>query len=115
MSLGKPAILTNWSGNTDYMTLDNSIGIDYALIPLGQQYGPYPPDQLWADPDLEQAASWMKRLSKDPDLAQRIGKRAQQTISRDFSPEAVGKLILKRLNYLHLTVLSLSSRTTTGA
>ncbi|HEU4432101.1 MAG TPA: glycosyltransferase, partial [Pyrinomonadaceae bacterium] len=28
MSLGKPAIITNWSGNVDYMTPDNSIAID---------------------------------------------------------------------------------------
>src|SRR5205807_7460447 len=46
MSLGKPAILTNWSGNTDYMTPDNSIGIDYQLIPVDKQHGPYSPDQL---------------------------------------------------------------------
>ena len=60
MSLGKPAILTNWSGNTDYMTMNNSIGIDYKLIPVGKVIGPYLPDQVWADPDLEQAAFWMK-------------------------------------------------------
>ena len=82
MSLGKPAILTNWSGNTDYMTPDNSIGIDYQLIPVGKQYGPYPPDQLWADPDLKQAAFWMKQLAQDSELASRMGMRGQRDHQR---------------------------------
>lgn len=106
MSLGKPVVLTNWSGNTDYMTLHNSIGIDYSLIPVGQHYGPYEPDQLWADPDLDQAAFWMKQLAEDPALGKRIGKLAQETIRNEFSPEAVGNLIRKRLHYLNRTILS---------
>ena len=100
MSLGKPTILTNWSGNMDYMTPQNSIAIDYRLVPLGRQYGPYPADQFWAEPDLEQAAFWMRRLANDPDLAGRIGKLGQETIQNDFSPVAVGKLIRGRLTSL---------------
>jgi glycosyltransferase involved in cell wall biosynthesis len=106
MSLGKPVILTNWSGNTDYMTLDNSIGIDYQLIPVGKVYGHYQPDQIWADPDLEQAAYWMKHIAHDDQLAQRIGLLGQETIRDKFSPEAAGKLIERRLHYLRSTVLS---------
>jgi glycosyltransferase involved in cell wall biosynthesis len=100
MSLGKPVILTKWSGNLDYMTPDNSIGIDYQLVPVGRQYGPYQPDQVWADPDLKRAASWMKRLVKDPEFGKKIGLRGQETIKKEFSPEAVGKVIQQRLNYL---------------
>jgi len=106
MSLGKPVILTNWSGNTDYMTLDNSIGIDYQLIPVGKVYGHYQPDQIWADPDLEQAAYWMKHVAQDDQLAARMGLLGQETIRDKFSPEIVGKLIERRLHYLRSTVLS---------
>ncbi len=106
MSLGKPVILTNWSGNTDYMTLDNSIGIDYQLIPVGKVYGHYQPDQIWADPDLEQAAYWMKHVAQDDQLAARMGLLGQETIREKFSPEIVGKLIERRLHYLRSTVLS---------
>jgi len=106
MSLGKPVILTSWSGNTDYMTLDNSIGIDYQLIPVGKVYGHYQPDQIWADPDLEQAAYWMKHVAQDDQLAARMGLLGQETIKEKFSPEAAGKLIERRLHYLRTTVLS---------
>ena len=100
MSLGKPVILTNWSGNVDYMTPTNSIGIDYALVPVGKQRGPYEAHQLWADPDLGQAASAMKRLVDDPEFARKLGLRGQETIKQKFSAEAVGKIIQGRLNYL---------------
>jgi glycosyltransferase involved in cell wall biosynthesis len=100
MSLGKPAILTNWSGNTDYMTSDNCVPIDYELVKLKRDYGPYKAGQFWAEPDLEQAAHWMKKLVAEPELAQQIGLRGQQTINSQFSPEAVGKIIHARLEQI---------------
>jgi glycosyltransferase involved in cell wall biosynthesis len=98
MSMGKPAILTNWSGNTDYMTGDNSIAIDYELVVLGRDYEPYEAHQKWAEPNVEQAAHWMRRLFEDRELALKIGGCARETIRREFSPTAVGELIKKRLS-----------------
>jgi len=98
MSLGKPVILTRWSGNTDYMTSDNSIGVDYQLVELQRDYGPYKAGQVWAEPDIDQAAHWMKKLAGDRDLANEIGARGRQTIQRDLSPAVVGNLIRKRLS-----------------
>lgn len=98
MSLGKPVIMTRWSGNTDYMTSDNSIGVDYQLVELQRDYGPYKAGQVWAEPDIDQAAHWMKKLAGDRDLASEIGARGRQTIQRDLSPCVVGNLIRKRLS-----------------
>jgi glycosyltransferase involved in cell wall biosynthesis len=100
MSLGKPAIVTNWSGNTDYMTDDNCIAINYELVKLGQDYGPYQADQHWAEPDLEHAARWMKRVVAEPELARAIGLRGRQTIASEFSPVKVGRIIQQRLEQI---------------
>jgi glycosyltransferase involved in cell wall biosynthesis len=100
MSLGKPAIMTNWSGNTDYMTADNCIAVDYELVQLGRDYGPYKADQYWADADLDQAAYSMKRVVAKPEFAKKIGLRAKQTISSQFSPQAVGRIIQERLEQI---------------
>ena len=100
MSLAKPAIITNWSGNVDYMTADNSIAIDYELVKLGRDYGPYKAHQSWAEPDLEQAGYWMKKLASDPSLGHRLGHAAQQTIATLFSPEVVGTQIRARLDQI---------------
>ncbi|HSK63096.1 MAG TPA: glycosyltransferase, partial [Pyrinomonadaceae bacterium] len=100
MSLAKPAIITNWSGNTDYMTADNCIAIDYELVKLGRDYGPYKAHQHWAEPDLEQAAHWMKRIVAEPELAKTIGLRGYETITSQFSPRAVGRIIHDRLQQI---------------
>ena len=100
MLLGKPAIITNWSGSVDYMTADNSIAIDYELVKLGRDYGPYKAHQSWAEPDLDQASYWMKKLISDPSLGPRLGHHAQQTIKDQFSPHTVGQLIRARLDQI---------------
>jgi glycosyltransferase involved in cell wall biosynthesis len=100
MGAGKPVIVTNWSGNTDYMTKDNSIGIDYELVKLGKDYGSYKSSQHWADPDVEQAAYWMKRLVAEPALAEDIGGRGREMILSEYSPERVGQMIRRRLEYI---------------
>ena len=75
----------------------NSIGIDARLIPLDQDYGPYKAGQIWADPDISQAASAMQRLAADPEWAAKLGNNARQTMHTQFSPEYVGILMRKRL------------------
>lgn len=103
MSLGKPAIITNWSGNTDYMTADNCIPINYELVELGRDYGPYKAHQRWAEPDLEQAAEAMKRIVAEPERAKSIGVRGRETINSQFSPQAVGRIIQARLQEIRGT------------
>jgi len=100
MSLAKPAIITNWSGSVDYMTPDNSIAIDYELVKLAQDYGPYKAHQHWAEPDLDQASHWMKKLVADPSLGPRLGHQAQQTILSLYSPSTVGLQIRARLEQI---------------
>lgn len=104
MSLGKPAILTNWSGNVDYMTPDNSAAVNYRLVRLGNDYGPYKADQVWAEPDLDHAAHWMQRLVTESTLAERMGAAARSSIHEMLSPQAVGERINRRLHYIRSTL-----------
>lgn len=97
MALGKAIMATNWSGNIDYMRPDNSIGINYQLVTIEQDYGPYKKGQVWAEPDLEQAAQAMQQLATEQGLAERLGEKAKQTIADEFSPMAVGIMMRKRL------------------
>lgn len=97
MSMGKVALLTNWSGNTEYMTADNCIAIRYELRTLGKDYGPYEADQYWAVPDLDHAASEMKNIAGDPERARRVGEAGRKTIQEHFSAEAIGKRMKGRL------------------
>lgn len=98
MSLGKPCILTNWSGNTDYMTEENCLAVDYELITLTEDYGPYNAGQRWADADVNQASDYMQRLVADSALVERLGRHARKVVREGFSPEAVGELMKARLS-----------------
>lgn len=97
MYLGKPVIGTNWSGNTDFMTSDNSGAVRYRLTRIGQDLGPYKAHQIWAEPDVEHAMHLMRSMVYDDAWRKRIGMNGQATIRASFSPEASGMAMRDRL------------------
>ena len=81
MALGKPVIATAWSGNMSYMNHTNSCLVGYKLIPVRGSILVYTQDYLqtecfWADPDIDQAARWMKCMVEDPNLRVELGRQA---------------------------------------
>lgn len=100
MYLGKPVIMTQWSGNVDFMSEDNCCGVDYELGKINHEGLVYDPDQLWAEPRIETAISHMRRLRDDPDYYQRISQNAHETILRQYSPTAIGKLLQTRFQQI---------------
>ncbi|WP_229724940.1 glycosyltransferase family 4 protein [Paenibacillus abyssi] len=101
MYLGKPVIGTNWSSNTDFMDHNNSCPVNYKLIRLGVNHGPYESHQYWADPDVEHASQYMTRLVNDENYRALIAHNGQVTIRQDYSPGAIGRLIEKRLHHIN--------------
>ena len=97
MFLGKPVIATDWSGNTDFMKADNSCPVRYELVRLTRDYPPYKAGQIWAEPDVEQAGQYMRRLFEDQTWAREIALAGQNTIKTEYSPAAVGEMIRRRL------------------
>ena len=97
MYLGKPVIGTNWSGNVDFMDAANSCPVDYELVEIAEDHGPYKHGQVWAEPDVDHAAWYMRKLVEDRAFRQRIASAGQATIRRDFSPAAVGRQYVERL------------------
>nr|WP_245975900.1 glycosyltransferase [Paenibacillus prosopidis] len=100
MYLGKPVIGTNWSGNTDFMNNTNSCPVNYRLVQVGENYGPYEAYQTWAEPDLDHAADYMMDLVAVPDWRDTIARAGQNTIRSQFSPTIVGEMIKNRLTRL---------------
>lgn len=98
MYLGKPVIGTAYSGNEDFMSAENSCLVDYRLIPVPEGAYPFAQDQVWADPDVTQAAEYMKRLVEDRDFRRSIAARAQETIRAQHAHQTVGTLMARRLN-----------------
>ena len=62
MCAGKPVIATNYGGNTDFMTINNSFPVSYTLVELDKNYGAYEKGNVWAEPDIDNAAQLMKKV-----------------------------------------------------
>lgn len=102
MYLGKVVIGTKWSSNTDFMNEDNSCLVDYKLIPVGKDIGPYKSHQYWADPDIEHASHFMKKLVEDKEFCERLSKNGEKDIKKNHSPERIAELVSKRLKNIEL-------------
>ena len=101
MLLAKPVISTNWSGNEDFCNPENSLPVDYDLITLDADHGPYKRGQTWADPSVSHAASLMQRVLDDREAATHVGRKAARDIGEMLSPEHIGQLLRNRLDEVH--------------
>ena len=102
MYLGKSVIATGYSGNLDFTNEHNSCLVDYRLIPVKDDEYPFAKGQKWADPDLEHAVWFMKRVVNDPHYANTIGQHAADFIKTYHSSRAVGEKYRGRLSALNL-------------
>ena len=101
MALGKPVIATGWSGNMTFMNRVNSCLVGFRLIPVDGSLGVYSRAFLghevrWADPEIDEAAAWMRALARDSTLRASIGARAAEDMRR-FLVEGERGLFLDEL------------------
>lgn len=97
MALGRPVVATGYSGNLDFMPPGTAYPVRAEAAPVGPGVGVYPPEAMWAEPDLEHAAAQMRAVHADPAEAARRAERGRMLLRERFSPEAVGAIARRRL------------------
>ena len=97
MLLGKPVITTAYSGTADFTTAETALLIDYELVPVREGEYPGASGQVWAEPDIEQAASAMRRVASDGGFAKRLGSAGQSRIRELYDPTTSGRNYIERL------------------
>ena len=100
MYLGKPVIVTNYSGNRDFTCSGNSCLVDYKLVPVKPGEYTFPEGQVWADPDIGQAAAYMRRLVEEIEYGNQLGRAAAKSIRRQLNPKIIGARYAKRLKQI---------------
>jgi glycosyltransferase involved in cell wall biosynthesis len=98
MYVGKPVIATAYGGNLDFANEGNSYPVGYTLTRVGPGATPYPPDGVWAEPDLDQAARAMRRVFEHRDEATARAERGREDVVRTHSALAVGRRMRARLS-----------------
>jgi glycosyltransferase involved in cell wall biosynthesis len=97
MARGKVVVATGWSGNMDFMTANNSLPVDYRLVALQVDEGPYRRGERWAEPSQDDAVGKLRLVAADTSLRRRLGERARQDCEAWLSPPAVAGLVRSRL------------------
>jgi glycosyltransferase involved in cell wall biosynthesis len=102
MLLGKPAIGTDYSGNTDFLKPATGYPVPYDLVPVGAGEYPDHEGQMWAEPDIGAAARAMASIVHDPAAAEARALAGQDFIKTHHSLSAVGREMRARLLQLGL-------------
>jgi glycosyltransferase involved in cell wall biosynthesis len=100
MAFGRPVIVTNWSGNTDFCNPQTACLVNFNLVPVLPSQYPFPLHQTWADPDVDHAVWWMQRLVGDSQLCTKIGLTGQRYIAENHNPRVIGSRYAQRLQAL---------------
>jgi glycosyltransferase involved in cell wall biosynthesis len=97
MALGKPVIATNYSGNREFMTPENSYLVPARHCEVGPEREPYPANSRWSEPDVLAAVGILRHIYETPGEARAKGRRAAEDVRSLHSPAAAGKIISDRL------------------
>ena len=100
MMVGTPCVATNWSANTEFMNSDVACMVGYELVPLAHDIGPYDKGSVWAEPDVAEAASYMKKLYEDREFAEDLAARAKAYIRERLGNERITEIINERFKQI---------------
>ena len=83
MLLGRPVIATGWSGNLAFMDRDSAALVRHRLVPARDTRALYTlPGALWAEPDVGEAATWLRHLAADSAARGALGARGRAAARR---------------------------------
>jgi glycosyltransferase involved in cell wall biosynthesis len=98
MAAGRLAIATNFSGNTDFMTAENSVLVPYRMRAVEPSEYFYGTGQWWAEPDHDAAVEALRMAVNERAATARLVERARRDLAAKFSPEAVGRILQAALH-----------------
>lgn len=94
--LGKHVIVTGYSGNLDFTTINNSELVRFNLVELESDVGPYEVGNKWADADIDDAVNKMLRVFKER-KSKPVNVAGQQFMQEFYSKEAISRKMTDRL------------------
>jgi glycosyltransferase involved in cell wall biosynthesis/SAM-dependent methyltransferase len=97
MALGRPVIATGYSGNLHFMTPANSYLVNYVMSKVPAGCDPYPETASWAEPDLDQAAQFMREVYERPAGARTRAERGRVDVLQHHNLQSSGAAIAARL------------------
>jgi hypothetical protein len=81
MTIGKPVVVTGYSGNLTFNNENNSCLVPYSLRKEDSNVHIYK-NAEWVDPDIVHAAAHLHRLYRDPKYGMKLGERGRETVEQ---------------------------------
>lgn len=88
-----PCVATNWSANTEFMNASVACMVDYELVTLNHEVGPYKKGSHWADPDVKQASLYMKKLFDNREEGKQMAERAKKYINEYLGMDRIVEIL----------------------
>ena len=92
MLLGTPPVATNWSSNVEFMSEEACCMVGYKLIANGKAEGLYPKGCIWAEPDVDEAAGYLRKLKEDTLFYQSKVETGRQCVLERLNEDALRRL-----------------------
>ena len=96
IAFGTPVIATAYGGNMDFMNPDSSFLVGYKMGEVGKSPY-YPAESEWAEPDLNQASSFMSVVADSPELSLDKATSAKAYLESKLAPEKLIDQFLRAL------------------
>lgn len=95
-----PVIATNWSANTEFMNEEVACMVGYQLKELEKDILPYRKGNRWAEPDISEAAEYMKKLFESAEYRVELMADSYKYIVQKLGLKKVKGLLEERINYI---------------
>lgn len=98
MAMSLPVIATNWSGQTEYLTEENSYPLPVDRMSEVNE-GPFK-GHLWAEPSVHKLQFLMRRVMTDPHKAKAKGRQAREDMMSKFSSDTVAQILAENIQQI---------------
>ena len=98
MRLGKLAIATGYSGNTDFMTGSNSVLLPYDMVPVRPDEYVHGEGQEWADPKHDAVVDALRWSIDEFERTSTLRNQARRDITARFAPDVIGRRMIEALD-----------------
>ena len=97
MLLGTVCVATDWSSNTEFMNEECACMVPYRKMEIRETSGNYKKGYVWAEPDIDVASAYIKRLYEEPVYYRQLVKHARKSIGEILGKERIVKMVEGRL------------------
>ncbi len=97
---GTPCVATNWSSNTEFMDEQSACMVDYKKVLIRKTAGAYEKGMMWAEPDVDEAAGYIRRLYEDRGYYEAIRQNGVSKIIETLNSDKSIRFIESRIRQI---------------